>query len=202
MRPPQIVVLQPERHVRFLDLVRPSQHLGADPFVGAGQPVVAADQVLDGLRHPYYAAFGNHDVEGEHSNTRKAYIMAELGDHGLSRGEPWYTFSPIKGTSFVPERTRHVDVAADRFAEHGLEAGFMQADIAQLPLPEASVDLFALRVRAIAPDFAKTPDLEPIIEDICRQLDGLPLAIELDHTSHSIFIYHARSARIRWTSKS
>ena len=34
-----------------------------------------------------------------------------------------------------------VDVAADRFAERGLEAGFLQADIAQLPLPEASVDL-------------------------------------------------------------
>lgn len=34
-----------------------------------------------------------------------------------------------------------VDVAADRFAERGLEAGFMQADISLLPLPEASVDL-------------------------------------------------------------
>lgn len=34
-----------------------------------------------------------------------------------------------------------VDVAADRFAERGLEAGFMQADLTRLPLPEASVDL-------------------------------------------------------------
>lgn len=34
-----------------------------------------------------------------------------------------------------------VDVAADRFAEAGYEAAFMQADISRLPLPEASVDL-------------------------------------------------------------
>ena len=34
-----------------------------------------------------------------------------------------------------------VDVAADRFAERGLEAAFMQADISRLPLAEASVDL-------------------------------------------------------------
>ena len=34
-----------------------------------------------------------------------------------------------------------VDVAADRFAERGLEAAFIQADITRLPLPEGSVDL-------------------------------------------------------------
>ena len=34
-----------------------------------------------------------------------------------------------------------VDVAADRFAERGHEAAFLQADITDLPLPEASVDL-------------------------------------------------------------
>lgn len=34
-----------------------------------------------------------------------------------------------------------VDVAAVRFAERGLPAGFMQADITALPLPEGSVDV-------------------------------------------------------------
>ncbi len=34
-----------------------------------------------------------------------------------------------------------VDVAAERFAERGHEAAFLQADISNLPLPEASVDL-------------------------------------------------------------
>jgi len=34
-----------------------------------------------------------------------------------------------------------IDVARDRFCERGLSAGFLQADIADLPLPERSVDL-------------------------------------------------------------
>jgi SAM-dependent methyltransferase len=34
-----------------------------------------------------------------------------------------------------------VDVARDRFSERGLAAGFLQADICDLPLPERSVDL-------------------------------------------------------------
>jgi arsenite methyltransferase len=34
-----------------------------------------------------------------------------------------------------------VDVAASRFGERELEAGFMQADVSDLPLPERSVDL-------------------------------------------------------------
>jgi len=34
-----------------------------------------------------------------------------------------------------------VDVAAERFAERGLQAAFMQADISSLPLPPGSVDL-------------------------------------------------------------
>lgn len=34
-----------------------------------------------------------------------------------------------------------IDVAARRFAERGLQAAFMQADISNLPFPEASVDL-------------------------------------------------------------
>src|SRR6185295_13454312 len=34
-----------------------------------------------------------------------------------------------------------IDVAADRFAERGLSAGFIQADIANLPFPDGSADL-------------------------------------------------------------
>lgn len=34
-----------------------------------------------------------------------------------------------------------VDVAADRFAERGLEAGFVQADLNRIPLPDGSVDV-------------------------------------------------------------
>lgn len=49
--------------------------------------------LLDRLRHPYYLAFGNHDVEGAGTAARKATLMAGLGDRGLSRGTPWYDFA-------------------------------------------------------------------------------------------------------------
>jgi predicted ATPase/DNA-binding CsgD family transcriptional regulator len=43
----------------------------------------------------------------------------------------------------------------------------------------AAVELFLQRATAIDPGFALTPEQTPIISEICRRVDGLPLAIEL-----------------------
>jgi len=61
--------------------------------------------------------------------------------------------------------------------------------LAPMPVPEtnspsgtaeaASVRLFCERAQAARADFYLTPDLIPIVVQICRRLDGLPLAIEL-----------------------
>lgn len=47
------------------------------------------------------------------------------------------------------------------------------------PARSAAVQLFVARAKAAAPGFAITTDNAPVIASICRQLDGLPLALEL-----------------------
>jgi predicted ATPase/DNA-binding CsgD family transcriptional regulator len=43
----------------------------------------------------------------------------------------------------------------------------------------AAVHLFTARTQASDPAFSLTPDNAPVVAEICRRLDGLPLAIEL-----------------------
>ena len=43
----------------------------------------------------------------------------------------------------------------------------------------AAVELFVDRARAVRPGFTADGHTRPVINDICRRLDGLPLAVEL-----------------------
>jgi len=51
--------------------------------------------------------------------------------------------------------------------------------VPSLPLTSDAVDLFADRARRARPGFAVTADNRAVVEEICRRLDGIPLAIEL-----------------------
>jgi predicted ATPase/class 3 adenylate cyclase len=61
--------------------------------------------------------------------------------------------------------------------------GLPPADAGSLSAHEAlryeAVELFVDRARAVQPAFTLDDDTAPLVVDICRRLDGLPLAIEL-----------------------
>ena len=56
--------------------------------------------------------------------------------------------------------------------------GEVLVSVGPLALP-AAVELFVDRARAVRPGFTADEHARPVINDICRRLDGLPLAVEL-----------------------
>ncbi len=59
-----------------------------------------------------------------------------------------------------------------------------------------AIQLFVERARAILPDFALTPENIPAITDICRRLDGIPLAIELASARASVLTVEQIAERL------
>ena len=56
--------------------------------------------------------------------------------------------------------------------------GEVLVPVGPLAVP-AAVELFVDRARAVRPGFTADGHTRPVIDDICRRLDGLPLAVEL-----------------------
>lgn len=59
-----------------------------------------------------------------------------------------------------------------------------------------AVELFIQRVQAIKPDFVLTDKNAPLVAQICRQLDGIPLTIELAAPYMRLFSLEALSERL------
>jgi predicted ATPase/DNA-binding SARP family transcriptional activator len=79
-------------------------------------------------------------------------------------------------------------VALQVAPEHVLEVG-------PLPLPEA-VALFCERAKAVAPTFRLTDENAEQVAEICRRLDGLPLALELAAARTNVLSPEAMLARV------
>ncbi len=58
-------------------------------------------------------------------------------------------------------------------------AGEVSWRVPSLPLADEAIELFADRARRARPDFAVNDDNAATVAEICRRLDGVPLAIEL-----------------------
>ena len=58
-------------------------------------------------------------------------------------------------------------------------AGEVSWRVPSLSLADEAIELFVDRARRARPDFAVEDDNAPAVAEICRRLDGMPLAIEL-----------------------
>jgi predicted ATPase len=85
------------------------------------------------------------------------------------------------GVTILATSRTVLGLAAER--EYPVSPLPLPADAAAVPLAELAsspaVALFVDRARAVRPDFALTEDNAAAVAEICRRLEGLPLAIEL-----------------------
>jgi predicted ATPase/DNA-binding CsgD family transcriptional regulator len=158
LRAPELLVVEVQDPEVLAYLVMGEMGLREQPR--AGSPVeqlvqyLAAREallVLDNCEHllPGSAVLVDHLLRG----CPRLTILATSREPLLLAGETLFTVPPLP----VPQPGVN-PAGVDRFE---------------------SVALFAARAQAVASDFAVTEDNAPVVAELCRRIDGLPLAIEL-----------------------
>jgi predicted ATPase/class 3 adenylate cyclase len=142
----------------------------ADPLLVPGAIAAALGLPDDGKRRP-------RDALREHLRDKRLLLVLDNFEHLLDAaiiaGEVLADGADVKvlATSRAPLRLR----AERHYPVPGLSLPSRDDDI----LGAEAVRLFVERAQAAQPDFALTAKSAPLVAEIARRLDGLPLAIEL-----------------------
>lgn len=108
-------------------------------------------------------------------------------------GEQEYAVPPLalpaSGSRFeVVDRRRHAEESSIQKRQSSMELDRLSQ--------YAAIELFCQRARMVKPDFALTTNNGPAVAELCSQLDGLPLAIELAAARIKLFSPQALLARV------
>ena len=166
---------------------------GQDPAGGAGRRQLAGE-FGDGVWYVDLAPITDPDVGAGHGGAR---TRAARPARPLDDGHPDCVSSRDRQMLVVLDNCEHlldasaalVDRAAGRLPV-GLTllatsrepigvAGEVSWRVPSLSLADEAIELFTDRARHARPDFALTDDNAATVAEICRRLDGMPLAIEL-----------------------
>ena len=127
--------------------------------------VVAA--ALGAVRQPHRS---DVDVVCDHLGTTRAVLMLDNCEHVLDAAADL--------AAAVLDRCAGVVVVATSREPLDLD-GEQVVPVRPLDPATEAISLFAERARAADPEFELTPEAELAVQEICRRLDGVPLAVEL-----------------------
>jgi non-specific serine/threonine protein kinase len=123
------------------------------------------------------------------------HILATSREPFAIPGETSYYVSPLAlppGDQFA-----HLEASQVTAASGITSPGFIENKLSTHELMEYdAIRLFVERVQAILPNFTLTADNAAVVVDICRRLDGIPLAIELACTRVRVLSLEQISTRL------